>query len=285
MTAPATTESPFTTESPYTTDTAATAVATTPAVAAVTAEEPATAPKALYVYGIAPAGIRTPRSAGVDGAPVRLVSESGLCAAVSDAPPRLRPRRRDLQAHQAVLDDMAAQGPVLPMRFAVLSPRTDTLLSQLRADATHLTEQLEGVRGCVELNVKGTVVPGHFADLVRRDDQLRALALRTRRRPDYEANVRLGEAIALSVRREARRAAREVVDRLAPLAVRTVQGTTDDEQVLSASFLVRSGDEARFREAVAERARACGDRLALSVTGPLPCYSFVDPRPATPAGR
>ncbi|NEC71123.1 gas vesicle protein, partial [Streptomyces rochei] len=27
-----------------------------------------------------------------------------------------------------------------------------------------------------------------------------------------------------------------------------------------------------------------GDRLALSLTGPLPCYSFVEPRPAR-AGR
>ncbi|CAM5442827.1 GvpL/GvpF family gas vesicle protein OS=Streptomyces tendae OX=1932 GN=GUR47_05175 PE=3 SV=1 [Streptomyces tendae] len=250
-----------------------------------TADAPASALKALYVYGIAPAGVRTPRSAGVDGAPVRLLTGAGLCAAVSDAPPRLRPRRRDLLAHQAVLDELAAQGPVLPMRFAVLSPRSDTLLSQLRSDAAHLTAQLDTVRGCVELNVKGTVVPGHFADLVRRDDKLRTLALRTRRRPDYEANVRLGEAIALGVRREARRAAREVVDQLAPLAVRTVRGTTDDEQVLSASFLLRAADEARFREAVAARARACGDRLALSVTGPLPCYSFVDPAPATPAGR
>ncbi|MFE2439191.1 GvpL/GvpF family gas vesicle protein [Streptomyces sp. NPDC059409] len=258
---------------------------TAPEADPASAPDSAAAPKALYVYGIAPAGIRAPRCRGVDGATVRLLTEAGLCAAVSAAPPRLRPRRRDLLAHQAVLDELAAQGPVLPMRFAVLSPRTDTLLAQLRTDAAHLAQQLDGVRGCLELNVKGTVVPGHFADLVRRDDKLRTLALRTRRRPDYEANVRLGEAIALGVRREARRAAREVVDLLAPLAVRTVQGTTDDEQVLSASFLLRSADETRFREAVAERARACGDRLALSVTGPLPCYSFVDPGPAAPTGR
>ncbi|MFB6553911.1 GvpL/GvpF family gas vesicle protein [Streptomyces sp. NPDC056405] len=242
------------------------------------------APEALYVYGITPAGTRTPRFPGVDGAPVRLLTESGLCAAVSAAPPRLRPRRRDLLAHQAVLDELAAQGPLLPMRFAVLSPRPDALTTQLRADAARLSRQLDEVRGCVELNVKGAVVPGHFADLVRRDEGLRNLALRTRRRPDYEANVRLGEAIARGVRREARRAAREVLDHLTPLAVRTVQGATDDEQVLSASFLLRSADERRFRQAVDVRARDCGDRLALSVTGPLPCYSFVDPRPA-PAGR
>ncbi|WP_081237068.1 GvpL/GvpF family gas vesicle protein [Streptomyces viridosporus] len=243
-----------------------------------------TAVDALYVYGIAPAGVRAPRHPGVDGAPVRLLTESGLCAAVSDAPARLRPRRRDLLAHQAVLDELAAQGPLLPMRFAVLSPDPDALLSQLRSDTAHLTRQLDGVRGCVELNVKGAVVPGCFADLVRRDEKLRELAHRTRRRPDYEANVRLGEALARGVRREARRAARDVLAHLTPLALRTVHGTTDDEHVLSTSFLLRSADEGRFRQVVAARARDCGDRLALSVTGPLPCYSFVDPRPA-PAGR
>ncbi|MFE6287237.1 GvpL/GvpF family gas vesicle protein [Streptomyces sp. NPDC057877] len=245
----------------------------------------ATASDTLYVYGIAPADVRPPRSTGVAGARVRLLHESGLCAAVSDPPERLRPRRRDLAAHQAVLAALAAQGPVLPMRFAVVSPDADALRTQLRVGRQDLTRQLEDVRGCVEMNVKGAVVPGCFAQLVRRDERLRALAARTRRRPGYQANVQLGEAIARAVRTEARRAAQQVLARLVPLAVRTAEGEVDDEQVLSVSFLLRAADERRFRDAVAEQARAHGDRLALSVTGPLPCYSFVDTRPAAPAGR
>lgn len=238
----------------------------------------------LYVYGIAPAGVRPPRAPGVDGAPVRLLTEAGLCAAVSDAPAQLRARRRDLMAHQAVLDELTAQGPVLPMRFAVLTRDAEALRGRLRTGRTHLTEQLDGIRGCVEMNVKGAVVPGCFADLVRRDESLRALARRTRQRPGYEANVRLGEALARGVAREARHAAREVLARLVPLAVRTAQGPVDDEQVLSTSFLLRSADERGFRRAVAAQARHCGNRLALSLTGPLPCYSFVDTPPTT-AGR
>ncbi|GGL65026.1 gas vesicle protein [Streptomyces fumigatiscleroticus] len=234
----------------------------------------------LYVYGIVPDGIRPPRTAGVAGAPVRLLSGAGLRAAVSDAPAHVRARRRDLMAHQEVLRELAAQGPVLPMRFGALSPDADTLRARLRADAAHLGAQLDGVRDCLEMNVKGTVVPGYFATLVRRDDRLRTLARRTRHRPDYEANVRLGEALARGVRREARRAAQEVLARLTPGTVRTAPGPTDDEQVLNASFLLRTADEERFRQAVAEQAAGYGDRLALSVTGPLPCYSFVAPRPA-----
>ena len=238
----------------------------------------------LYVYGITPEGARPPRAPGVDGARVRLLTGSGLCAAVSDAPASLRARRRDLTAHQAVLTELAARGPVLPMRFAALSSGPEELLDRLRTHRAHLTEQLDAVRGCVEMNVKGTVVPGHFADLVRRDGSLRALARRTRQRPGYEANVRLGEALAKGVAREARGAAREVLARLVPLAVRTAQGPVDDERVLSTSFLVRADDEQRFRDAVTERAAAVGDRLTLGLTGPLPCYSFVDP-PSVPAGR
>jgi len=238
----------------------------------------------LYVYGIAPAGIRPPRTPGVGGAAVRLLTEAGLCAAVSDAPAQVRARRRDLMAHQSVLGELGAQGPVLPMRFAVLTPDAEALRGQLHSERAHLAAQLDGVRGCVEMNVKGAVVPGYFADLVRQDETLRALARRTRNRPGYEANVRLGEALAKGVAREARRAAREVLARLAPLAVRTAQGAVDDEQVLSTSFLVRSADEERFRQAVAAQASGFEDRLALSVTGPLPCYSFVDAQCA-PAGR
>ncbi|MGW6642367.1 GvpL/GvpF family gas vesicle protein [Streptomyces iakyrus] len=238
----------------------------------------------LYVYGIAPAGVRPPRTPGVAGAAVRLLAEGALCAAVSDAPASVRARRRDLMAHQAVLGELAGQGPVLPMRFAVLTPDAEALRDQLRDGAAHLAAQLDGVRGCVEMNVKGAVVPGYFADLVHRDDSLRELARRTRRHPGYEANVRLGEALAKGVARAARGAAREVLARLAPLAVRTAPGPVDDEQVLSTSFLVRRADEQRFRQAVAAQAHDVGDRLALSVTGPLPCYSFVD-APSAPAGR
>ncbi|MEU1037940.1 GvpL/GvpF family gas vesicle protein [Streptomyces sp. NPDC005551] len=239
-----------------------------------------TALDAQYVYGIAPAPVRAPRALGVGGAPVRLLTESGLCAAVSAAPGQLRARRRDLMAHQAVLDELSAQGPVIPMQFAVLTRDADAVRARLRDGQAHLSAQLDAVRGRVEMNLKGATVPGYFARLVHQDEGLRNLARRTRRRPDYDANVRLGEAIARAVRQEAERAARETLARLAPFAERTVQGALDDTHVLSTSFLLRAADEKRFREAVAELAHRFGDRLALSVTGPLPCYSFVETAPA-----
>jgi hypothetical protein len=269
----------------------ATAPFATASRSATATDAPAAGAGSLYVYGVAPAGVRAPRAEGVDGAEVRLLTSSGLSAAVSAAPEGIRARRRHLLAHQAVLAELARQGPVLPMRFAVTAQDEETLLSYLRDQRRHFTAQLEGVRGCVEMNVKGSTVPGCFEELLQRDERLRDLARRTRLRPDYDANVRLGEALARAVTREARRAAREVSARLAPLARRTAQGEVDDTVVLSTSFLVPADAEQRFRRTVEEQAGRLGTRIALSLTGPLPCYSFVDapttaptPSPATKGG-
>lgn len=255
---------------------------------ATTTSVPASTPDGpLYVYGIAAGKTAVPRSPGVGGATVRLVTGKNLCAAVSDAPEGLRARRRDLTAHQAVLDELAAHGPVLPMRFAAVVSGVDELRRQLRDRREHFVEQLEALRGCVEMNVKADSMSSFFEQLVRTEPELRTLARRTRQRPDYEANVRLGEALSQAVRREARRAADDVLAELTSLARRTAQGTVDGTQVLSASFLVRNEDQTRFRDAVERGARRYGDRLTLRVTGPLPCYSFVDttaapaPVPAT----
>ncbi len=48
--------------------------------------------------------------------PVRVLRQGESAAIVSDAPEELRPKRRDLLAHQRVLDAAGADGVVLPMR-------------------------------------------------------------------------------------------------------------------------------------------------------------------------
>jgi hypothetical protein len=242
-------------------------------------------PGTLHVYGITPAGVRTPRAPGVGGESVRLLTEAGLAAAVSAAPADSRARRRDLAAHQSVLAELGAHGPVLPMRFAVLAGDEAALRDHMRRRRAHIQEQFDTVRDCVEMNVRGEPAPDCLTELVRGDPALCALARTARDRPGYETSLRLGEAVAKAAGTEARRAAREVLSRLAPLARRTAQGTVDGSLVLSTSFLLPAAGEKKFRAVLAGQVRRHAGRLSLSVTGPLPCYSFVDPgTAAAPSG-
>lgn len=243
------------------------------------------APNGLYVYAIAGSGTaahaKRCRAVGEANASVSVVDRDGLAAVVSPVSGRPRARRRDLSAHQDVLRVLADHGAVLPMRFGMIAPDAETVLAGLDAARPAHLAALERLDGKAEWNLKGAPVPDALPDLLREDASLRALRESTRRRPGYEANVRLGEAVAAGLRRRAEQAAADVVARLRPLAAEFSEGRDIAGGALNASFLVPHIDATAFRRAVDALADRHRGRITLTLTGPLPCYSFVpaDPVP------
>jgi Gas vesicle synthesis protein GvpL/GvpF/Gas vesicle synthesis protein GvpO len=63
----------------------------------------------------------------------RVVRHDGLVAVVSDAPEGLRAKRRDLEAHEQVLESLGDAGPVLPMRFGSVAADDTAVEAELRA--------------------------------------------------------------------------------------------------------------------------------------------------------
>jgi len=233
----------------------------------------------VYLYGVVRADRRLPAALGGVGSPpeeLRLVAARSTAAVVSAVPPALRARRRDLLAHQDLLLALASGGrPVLPMRFGSVAPDERTIRDQLAAAESSHLESLERVAGRHEMNVKAAVAEDGLAALVREDPQVRRLRDELRRRPGYEANIRLGEAVAAGLDRRARHAAREVMDDLAALAVESAEGPATADCVRSTSFLVDAKRQDAFHAAAERLATRHRDALVLKVTGPLPCYSFV----------
>ncbi|WP_406424600.1 GvpL/GvpF family gas vesicle protein [Streptomyces sp. NBC_00873] len=240
----------------------------------------------VYVYAVTRAGHPPPAAGlglGGSAAAVRLLTQAGLTAVVGTAPAHLRARRRDLMAHQTLLEDLSLHGPVLPMRFGVVSPDDNTVLAGAVARRDEYLAALERIDGQVEMNLKAMPSEGSLADLVREDKQVRRLREEVRRRPGYEASVRLGEAVAPGLRRRARQLADHVADALGELATEVRQGPDVEGCALNVSYLVRNKDLDRFSGTVEEWAAAQPGRAVLRLTGPLPCYSFV-PSDAAPAG-
>lgn len=246
----------------------------------------------LYVYGITRSGHPLPgRQSGVggSGAPVRLLPTGRLAAVVSDAPAGLRARRRDLTAHQGLLLALAETGPVLPMRFGMVAPDEASVLRQLASEERIHLAALELLDGCLEMNLKAFPVEHSLAALIREDPQVRRLREQARRHPGYEADLRLGEAVAAGLTRRAAEAATRILDELRAVAGTWTRGPEVTGCVLNASFLVPRSETGRFHDVVNRGTAALRDRVELRITGPLPCYSFVDcdPRPQprpVPAG-
>ncbi|MFD9116482.1 GvpL/GvpF family gas vesicle protein [Streptomyces bottropensis] len=232
----------------------------------------------VYVYAIIRAGSPVPTDMGGVGrpaAPLRTIRHGRVAAVVSEAPPKLRARRRDLLAHQNLLMRLSEQGPALPMRFGMVAPDEKTVRGQLAAgEAAHMVA-LEHLSDGVEVNVKAFPAQNALRSLVADDRKLLRLRDEARRRPGYEANLRLGEAVAVALEGRAADAGRRLLNELTPRARAVASGPRVQGCVLNMSFLVGRGDSDDFRSVAEQFAETHRERVDLRLAGPLPCYSFV----------
>lgn len=217
---------------------------------------------------------------------MRLLEEGELAAIVSDAPEGLRPKRRNLLAHQNVLAETGAAGCVLPMRFGSVAPDDDTVTGVLAERAAHYTERLRALDGRVEYNVKASHVEEAVLHRVLAENpEIRAMTEANRQvgGGSYEQRLRLGEMVVAALKAQEAEDATDVQHTLEPVAEAVSAGPESTGWLANVSFLVDRDSAETFLAAV-EQVRKSHPHLELRANGPLPPYSFVEPGPAEPAG-
>lgn len=218
---------------------------------------------------------------GVGDPPAKLrrIEVDALAAIVSDAPEGLRAKRRDLMAHEMVLERMCEQGVTLPMRFGFVAESDDSVAYAVAANAEAYCELLSDLDGRIEINVKAT----HHEDavlteLLTADEELRAAndALRTHGGGQQE-RIKFGQrvAAALDIRRKAD--AERLLGPLRTLAVAESVGPEVDNCFVNTSFLVQRTDASVFDKAIRDLQGQLGAVMEISARGPLPPYSFTGP--------
>ncbi|WP_030936871.1 GvpL/GvpF family gas vesicle protein [Streptomyces sp. NRRL S-646] len=243
-----------------------------------------------YVYGITakshPALPRDMGGVGDPPLPVRVLETGELAAVVSDAPEGLRPKRKDLLAHQNVLAEAGAAGVVLPMRFGSVAPDDDTVTGVLADRAEHYKERLQALDGKVEYNVKATHQEEAVLHRVMSENpEIRAMSDANRQAGggSYEQRLRLGEMVVAAVKDREAEDASELQRALEPVAADVSAGPESSGWLGNLSFLV-DRDSAESFLAEVEQVRKGHPHIELRVNGPLPPYSFVEPGPAEHAG-
>lgn len=238
--------------------------------------------QAQYVYGVVGAGGAPPRSPGIGGADLRLVTGDGIAALVSDIDrDELTLGREAMTAHARVLEEALTAGTVLPMRFgAVLANEEAVRGDLLEAHRDDLRAQLTDLEGKVELRLRASYEESQLMrEVVQDDPEVARLSAATRSAPQdatYYARIELGERVAAGVERRRQADAAAILGKLRPLALAVEAGDPPHERVaVNASFLVQQATLPAFDKAVDEVGRAQAGRMTLKYTGPLPPYSFV----------
>lgn len=236
---------------------------------------------AVYVYSIVasthPQGLDGLDGVGDPPADLRTVRADGLSAIVSDAPDELRPKRRDLGAHQAVQERLMADGTVLPLQFGLTAADDDAVRAVLEDSADAFNERLQALDGCVEYHLKaGQDEDALLRQIILESDEARQLNEEIKSgKGGQDLSLALGELVSKEVQARQDRLAAGVFDALRGFAREDRPSQATGNDFLSVSFLVEQADEENFLREEQALAKELGEDFDFRLLGPLPAYSFV----------
>jgi hypothetical protein len=242
------------------------------------------APSGTYLYGVVAADqvVEEAELSGIDGGCVHYVIEGALAAAVSGVPDeKLRPQRRHLAAHQAVLMHLMGKSGLLPMSFGNIAKNTKDVCKLLSANQDALLEQLERVAGNVEMGLRVCWnVPNFFEYFVSRHPNIASLRDRMfsgGREPSQGDKLELGRLFEKALNTDRDEHTETVKRFLLPCCVEILENDPrEDRDVLSLACLVASDRQKDFENAVMDAAKLFDDTFSFDFSGPWPPYNFVE---------
>ncbi|MFF1400665.1 GvpL/GvpF family gas vesicle protein [Streptomyces sp. NPDC058287] len=234
-----------------------------------------------YIYAITsaehPLDLDGLQGVGDPPLPLRTIFAGDVVAVVSDAPEGLRAKRRDVLAHEAVLESLMTGGATLPMRFGLLGPDDHQVSEALKRDSDAYRARLAELAGHVEFNLKAARDEQDLLiEIVAESDQIRELNERTRSGASgQDDRIALGELVAAQVAERGARQAEKTMERLLPCSARASRAEPGASHFLNVSFLVPAASTDAFVGEVRAEADRQGEACTFTLTGPLPPYSFV----------
>ncbi|AZS70563.1 gas vesicle protein [Streptomyces lydicus] len=235
----------------------------------------------VYVYSIVatshPQRLEGLHGVGNPPSDLRTVQSKKLSAVVSDSPEELRPKRRDLGAHQAVQERLMADGTVLPLQFGFTTTDDEAVRAVLKERTDEFSERLEALDGCAEYHLKAAQdEDALLRQILTESDQARELNEQIRSgNAGPEVPLALGELVAGEVQARQEQLAAGVLDALRGFAREERTSSPTGNDFVSVSFLVEQDNEKSFLGAERDIAKELGEDFDLRLLGPLPAYSFV----------
>lgn len=220
---------------------------------------------------------------GIDGARVYLISDGQISAVVSDfSAGKIRPERRHIAAHQAVLKRLMQDDAPLPISFGIIAGGEKEIKRILTLNRKSFIKQIQRVSGKVEMGIRvAWDVPNIFeyfvnthADLRIARDQL----LGGVRAPSKDDQIEIGRLFERMLRddREEYTQKVEACLKTCCLEVKRNPPRSEKEIMNLACLVLRQSVEKDFESAICEAARGFDNNYAFDFNGPWAPHNFVD---------
>lgn len=239
-----------------------------------------------YLYGVCPAPgphveSLTTTLGGVNQ-PVQLIEESDLVmvwSALEEDIPTLRASRKNLMAHQKVLEEILKTHTLLPLRFGTIAENEDQVRRLLARNQEAMQQQLQRVEGKFEMGLKAIWKDMQviFQELVADNQTIQKRKQQAQKGGlSHDQQIELGKQVEQALQNKRELEAQALLQRLQPLALEySQQDPIGDSMCLNAAFLIDRAHEAAFDERVQQIGDDYENRMDFKYVGPLPPYNFV----------
>jgi hypothetical protein len=237
-----------------------------------------------YLYAVVQAAEdRDYGDIGIDGKLVYLISDNHVAAVVSDfSGVRLRPERRHIAAHQAVLKRLMQDEAPLPISFGVIAESTKDIKRILSLNRKSFVKQTQRVHGKVEMGVRVSWdVPNIFEYFVNTHPDLRVARdelIGGHRAPSQEDKIELGRLFDRYLQEDREEHTAKVEKALAGCCLEIkANPARNEKEVMNLACLVgRQSVEKDFENAVCAAAQEFDNNYTFDFNGPWAPHNFVD---------
>lgn len=244
----------------------------------------AKASRGRYIYAVVTHSADQPLNfKGLDDRPIYTIAHRGMAAVVSDLESdRIRPQRRNLAAHRAVLSGlMAVEEAVLPMRFGTIAATANEIKSLLASNRETFASQLKQIAGKLEMGVRVVWdVPNIFEYFVDAHPELKEARDRLfggSNQPSQNDRIELGRMFERLHEADLSAHCATVEEELAPLCAAIKRGALrDDRDIMNLACLVGKDRRAEFEQGVFRAATHFDNNFAFDYNGPWPPHSFAE---------
>lgn len=195
---------------------------------------------------------------------------------------KLSSSRKNLMAHQKVIEVLLSRTTILPFQFGMITTRGE-LQHMLQQQYGNLKHQLSSFIGKVELNLKvfWKDMERIFAEISEMNEEIKELKahiLTTGQNiPTHENMLKVGQLVQEALETKRTVLAQKMLEELKPVSQKALLSNVSlDALVLNASFLVDKEKESLFDEAVNKLGTAYEDTMQFKYVGPLAPGSFIN---------
>lgn len=241
--------------------------------------------KPKYLYAIINGSEKNiPPLKGMLDKKVYLVAQGTMAAVVSDVKQKkMRPQRRNLAAHQKVLNALLDHCTPLPVTFGVVADGSNAVKQLLSTHREILGQAFDRVRGKMEMGLRATwCVPNIFEFFTETHATLRKERDRLygrRHDPSKDQKIELGSLFDRLLQSDRDQHTATVEALLNGCCAEIKRGPCRDElRIMDLACLVERGAQQTFEKQVLRAAGEFDNNVSFDFTGPWVPHSFVNLR-------